>query len=107
MASAATIKELVEFGLSDIPENRTVSVSVRDLVYVHQVLGEFNQFFHQPMHYPTLESVKDFISGSGGGYEVLREALYTRLGNMLPEDIQAKLDDGSFDSDKIPKYFQP
>ena len=107
MNSIATIKELVEFGLNDIPEDLTVSVSARDLVYIHQALGELNRFFHQPMHYPTLESVNDFLTGSGGGYEVLREAYYTKLANMLPEAIKTKLHDGLFDSDKVPKYFQP
>jgi len=108
LTSIATIKELVEFGLGDIPENLTVSVSVRDLVYVHQVLGELNRFFHQPMHYPTIEAVGDFLGspGSGGGYEMLSEAYYKKLGNMLPEDIQEKLHDGVFDCDKVPQYFQ-
>ena len=79
MTSIATIKELVEFSLNDIPEDLTVSVSVRDLVYIHQTLGELNRFFHQPMHCPTLDSVSNFLTGSGGGYEVLREACYTKL----------------------------
>jgi hypothetical protein len=105
LTSIATIKELVEFGLNDIPQDLTVSVSVRDLVYVHQTLGELNRFFHQPAHYPTLDSVNDFLTGNGGAYEVLREAYYTKLANMLPEEIQEKLHDGLFDSDKIPKYF--
>lgn len=110
MPPHSTAKERVEFGLDTIPPDRTVVVSLRDLMYVHQTLAEYVQFFHQPMHYPNLAAVEQFLGsrGSGEGFEVLCEALHRRIGNMLPADINESFDDGRrFEHPLNPAYFEP
>ena len=106
LAHSPSIREIVEFGLSSIPEDRRVEVSLRDLFYVHQVLGELNSFFHQPMHYPNLKAVEAFLGsrGSGGAYEVLAEAYYARLRQMLPPEINEQLADAMFEHPAPPAY---
>jgi hypothetical protein len=86
--SAPTILEIVEFGLTEIPDDRKVEVSLRDLIFIHQALGELNRFFHQPQHLPDVEAVKDFMGdrSSGGGYEVLHTAYYRKCSQMMPPD---------------------
>jgi hypothetical protein len=107
MRQHSTAKERVEFGLDTIPAERMVTVPLRDLMFVHQALGEFVQFFHQPMHYPDLEAVRRFIRASGcGAFEVLREAYYRRMHEMLPPDIHEAFGEGErFEHPLPPKYF--
>ena len=99
MTKHPTVRECVEFGLDTIPEERTITVSLRELLFVHQTLTELNQFFHQRMHYPDLAAVHAFLGtlGSGGGCEVLSEALYGKLGGMLPDDLNDLFDEGAFE----------
>jgi len=82
-------------------------VSLRDLMYVHQTLAEFVQFFHQPMHYPDLHAVDRFLgtTGSGDAVDVLSESIYKRMPDMLPPDIQEAVADGErFEHPLPPRY---
>ena len=107
MASSPSIREIVEFGLRGISEDRRVEVSLRDLLFVHQTLGELNRFFHQPMHYPDSQAVQEFLgcSGNGGAYEVLADAYYSRLAQMLPPEVREQLDEGVFEHPQQPAYY--
>ncbi|WP_156939022.1 hypothetical protein [Deefgea rivuli] len=101
-------KERVEYGLDQIAADRGVTVSLRDLMYIHQTLAEYLQFFHQPLHYPDLEAVHEFLGskGSSGVYDILSESLYRRMNKMLPEDIHQAFDDGKiFEHPLAPTYF--
>jgi hypothetical protein len=105
MAEHPSTREIVEFGLSEIPTKQTVEVSARDLVFIHQVLGEFIRFFHQPSHYPNLNAIKLFLL-DGGGYEVLAEAYYKKSSTMLPKSIQSLFEQGTFDHPTPPAYYE-
>jgi hypothetical protein len=87
MASDPTIRELVEHGLDAISADRMVQVPLRDLVQVHQALGELIRFFHQPLHYPKLADVVQFMGsrGDGGGFDVLLDAYCDKLGPLMPK----------------------
>lgn len=110
MPNHSTPKQRVEYGLESIPSDRSVPVSLRDLMYVHQVLEELVQFFYQPMHYPDLDSVQDFVGmrGSGGAFDCLSEAYYKRMRAMLPIDMHDALGDGErFEHPVKPAYYEP
>ena len=103
-----TVKQRVEFGLRTIPKNQKVSVSLRDLMFVHQVLAEYMQFFHQPMHYPTKKAVDQFLGNrsSGGAFEVLHTALYRKMSTMLPKEIHDAFGEGvRFEHPLPPGYY--
>lgn len=72
MAKHSAPAQRVEYGLESIPADRTVTVSLRDLMYIHQTLAEFVQFFHQPLHLPDSAAVQEFLGprGAGGGMDV-------------------------------------
>ena len=108
MSDLPTIRELVEYGLANASEARTVQVPLRDLLFVNQVLGELVRFFHQPAHYPNLTAVENFLGtqGVGGAYEVMAEAYYTRLRAMLPPDIESLAAEGAFDHPSPPAYYR-
>jgi hypothetical protein len=109
MPTTPSIREIVEFGLNAIPEDQTVEVPLRDLLYVNQVLGELNRFFHQPLHYSSLEAVVQFLGsvGSGGGYEVLHTAYYAKVRGMLPANVERMLEGGAFEHPVAPSYYDP
>jgi hypothetical protein len=73
MSDSPTIRELVEYGLANASEARTVQVPLRDLLFVNQVMRELVRFLHQPAHYPGLATVENFLGthGMGGAYEVM------------------------------------
>lgn len=108
MSKYSTPKERVEFGLNTIPPDRMVTVPLRDLMYVHQTLAEFVQFFHQPLHYPNLHAVERFLGtqGQGGAFDVLSESVYERFRRMLPSDIDEAFGDGErFEHPLPPAYY--
>lgn len=108
MPKHSTLRQRVKRGLRSIPADRSVKVSLRDLVFVHQTLGEFIRFFHQPMHYPRLKDVHKFLKASGdGALDVLSEAYYKKMSKMLPKDIHTAFDEGTrFDHPLPPEYYE-
>ncbi len=55
------IASLVTHNLDQIDPDLTVEVNLADLVYVYQTLNEYMRFFHQPEHYPHIQSVERFL----------------------------------------------
>ncbi len=103
-----SVEEQVEYGLETIPEDRMVSVPLRDLMYVFQTIGELNRFFHQPRHWQSLADVEAFIgSRDGGAYGLISKCYYQKLRNMLPPDIEASFDTDRFDHPDMPYYYRP
>lgn len=103
-----SVEEQVEYGLDSINENRTVDVSARDLVYIHNTIGEMVRFFHNPDHYPSVAAVQKFMgSRNAGAFHLLVECYYRKLHAMLPEDIQEGFDEGMFDNPAALCYYQP
>ncbi len=89
MPQLSTTRARVEHGLDTVLADRTVTVSLRDLLFIHQTLGEFVQFFHQPLHYPDLAAVERFLGSrdTPDAYGVLSEAYYLRIRDMIPADV--------------------
>lgn len=108
MPNHSTPKERVEYGLETIPADRKVTVSLRDLMYIHQTLWEFDQFFNQPTNHADMKLVDEFLGtrGSGGAIDVLFEAQFHRIHGMMPPDIEEALAEGErFEHPLPPKYF--
>jgi hypothetical protein len=84
------IEETVGFGLDRFGPYRTIEIPLRDALYAFKAIGEFIAFFHQPQHYPDLQSVEKFIGDvDAGGLHVLWEAYYMRLRDVWPPDVSA------------------
>jgi hypothetical protein len=106
MKTHSTIEERVEYGIDAIPDDQTVTVSLRDLQYVRALLGEFVSFFHQPAHTETLEQVRSFVGNKdAGALHVLREAYYQRMSRMVAP-LVAQDDDGRFDHPLPPDFYR-
>ena len=89
-------KDQIEFGLDSVDPERAVQISLKDLLYIHQTLGEFIRFFHNPEHYPDLEAIKRFLGDRSAG--ALFECYYAKLGGVIPEDVSEDFDNGAFDN---------
>ena len=62
-----SVEEQVEHGLDSVDTSHVVEVPLQDLLYVYKTLGEFVSYFHQPLHYPSLEAVQRFIGNKDEG----------------------------------------
>ena len=103
-----SVEEQVKYGLDSIDESRKTEVSVRDLVYIQNTIGEMIGFFHNPDHYPNIAAVQKFIGNKdAGAFHLLAECYYSKLYDMLPEDIHQEYDGGPFDNPNPPYYHQP
>ena len=108
MREYTSVEEQVEYGLSSISPDRTIEVSLQDLLFVYQVLGEFVRFFHQPMHYPKLEYVEKFLGNRDeGGFHLLHQCYYEKLYGVWPDDMKEMFDESTFDNPNPPYYFEP
>ena len=109
MKKYAKAKEIVEFGLEKIPEEQTITMNLRDFMYVFGVLQEYVRFFHQPLHYQSLEDVKEFLGTvrSNDGFRVLSTAVYQKLGKVeLPENIEKMIEENGFEHPLFPEYYR-
>ena len=87
-----SLEDQVAYGLEAVPTDRDVTVPLRDLLYVYQVMGELTRYFHQPMHFPTLEAVQDFLGDKEqGGLHLIADCYYHRLSDMLPPTSRLRL----------------
>ncbi|MGN6829974.1 hypothetical protein [Paucibacter sp. M5-1] len=106
MKTHSTIEERVEYGIEAIPEDQMVTVSLRDLKYVHALLGEFVSFFHQSAHTETLDQVRSFVGNKdAGALHVLWEAYYQRMSRMVAP-LALQHDDGRFDHPLPPDFYE-
>jgi hypothetical protein len=110
MENYTDIESQVEYGLEKIDPNRKIEVSLKDFLYMHNVIGEFIRFFHQPLHYQTLEDVHKFLGDKDkGAYHLLCEVFYEKFnwGDVFPEDVQEMVHDSEFQNPNYPYYYKP
>ena len=102
-----SVEEQVEYGLEGIDPEKKVEVSVKDLMYTYQAIGLLINFFHQPLHFPTLNHVKQFLGNEDeGALHLLWEVYYKRLYDIFPEDIQRGFAESQFDNPNPPYYYK-
>lgn len=91
-----------------IEPDETVVVNLRDLMKVKATLAELVQFFHQPMHYSTIEDVHKYMGNtdSNGAFALLGDANYDIMRRMLPKKIDDLFDTDAFDAPEKPYYFK-
>jgi hypothetical protein len=53
----ATIKEIVEYGLEKISNKQTITINLKDFMYIYKVLQEYMRFFHNPDHYQEIDDM--------------------------------------------------
>jgi hypothetical protein len=104
----SSVEEQVEYGLDSIDPDRKIEVSLRDLMYTYQTIGVLINFFHQPLHYPTLEYIKQFLGNEDvGALHLLWDIYYKKLYDVFPADIRQGFDESRYDNPNQPYYYKP
>ena len=101
------LEEIATFGFEAIDSDEKVEVNLKDLMYVFSTLQEYQRFFHQPLHYQSMEDIERFLGSvnDNAGYKLLHTSIHEKMGGMLPAHIDEKYEDGDFDSQKLPFYY--
>ncbi len=101
------LEEIATYGFEAIDPDETVEVNLKDLMYVFSTLQEYQRFFHQSLHYQSLEDVEQFLGSVNdtAGFKLLHTAIHKKMRNMLPKHIDDKYGEGDFDSPKLPFYY--
>ncbi|REE07663.1 hypothetical protein DFQ09_11210 [Winogradskyella pacifica] len=76
---------------------------------IYKTFEEFNRFFHQPMHYPTIEDIEIYLRNKdAGAFSVISEIYYKVLPQYLPKEIEDKFgeENDPFDISKYPYYYK-
>jgi hypothetical protein len=108
MQEYTDIETQVEFATSKIDSERRVEISLRDLMFIFATVGELIRFFHQPLHYQSLEEVETFIGDKDkGAFHLLCAIYYDKLRDVWPDDIQKGFGEGLFDNSHPPYYYEP
>lgn len=83
------INQQIEFGLDSIDSEKTVEIKLKDLMLIYKTFEELNRFFHQPMHYSTIEDLENFIGNKEfGAYSIISRIYYNVLCQYLPREIE-------------------
>lgn len=100
-------EEQVNFGLDKIGENRTVEISLKDLIFVYKTFGELNQFFHQPLHFQKIEDLNEYMGDvNSGAYKLIHQNYYNTIQKYIPNETMKLIEDGEFDHPNPPNYFK-
>ena len=110
MEEYTDVKSQVEYGLDKIDARRKIAVSLRDFVYLHNLISELVRFFHQPLHYEKLEDVYKFLGDDNeGALKMLSEALHRKFQyrDIFPKDIKEMINNSEFEHPNPPYYYKP
>ncbi len=110
MGNYTDIESQAEYGSEKIDPNRKIEVSLKDFLYLHNTIAEFIRFFHQPMHYKTLEDIEKFLVNKDRvGIYLLSEIFYKKFNyrDVFPKDIQEMIDNSEFEHPDYPYYYEP
>ncbi len=101
------INEQIEFGLDTIDPNRTVEIKLKDLMLIYKTFEELNRFFHQPMHYPTMEEINTFLGSKDvGAFSIISKIYYRVLNKYIPKNIMEKVEEDFFSPENSPYYYR-
>jgi len=98
------INEQIEFGLDSIDTEKTIEIKLKDFMLIYKTFEEFNRFFHQPMHYQTIEDIEIYLGNKdSGAYSAISKIYYKVLDQYLPKEIEDKFGEEN-DPLKNPQY---
>ena len=107
MTKNSTIEAQIEYGLNEIADkDRPVELPLKDMLYLHQTIGELIRFFHQQKHFPDIQSVEKFMGDAKeGAFSAVNRCYYEILADCWPDDVVEGFDNGDFDNPEPPAYF--
>lgn len=81
-----SIQEL-QARIATVPEDATISVNLKDLIFIYKAIEECRTFMHNGANYPTLKEVSEFIGNRDEGmYSILNHIYVNIFDGMLTKD---------------------
>jgi hypothetical protein len=69
-----------------------IEVDLSEVLRLYAFMEELVAFFHQPLHYQTIEDVQRFIGNRDtGAFSKMSEMYYQVLWDWLPEEEKEKI----------------
>ena len=102
------INEQIQFGLDTIDSELTVEIKLKDFMLIYKTFEELNRFFHQPLHYPTIDVLQTFLGNKEiGAYSIISNIYYKVLPQYLPSEIEAQFGESNdpFENPEYPFYY--
>ncbi|MDN5201004.1 hypothetical protein QQ008_06520 [Fulvivirgaceae bacterium BMA10] len=103
------VNEQIEFGLDSIDSEKTIEIKLKDFMLIYKTFQEFNRFFHQPMHFPTIEDIEVYLGNKdSGAYSMISKIYYQVLDKYLPKEIEDKFgeENDPFHCPDYPYYYK-
>lgn len=103
------INEQIEYGLDTIDADSSIEMKLADFLLIYKTFDEFNRYFHQPAHYPTIKDIEIYLGDKDvGAYSMIHKMYYEVLNKYLPDDVKESLveDDNSFRHPHYPYYYK-
>lgn len=96
------VEERVNFGIDRFDPDRKISLPLQDALFVFKTLQEYVRFFHQPLNWPSIEDVREFVGTTRhGALRPLFESYYDRMYDVWPPDVSEAIDQGLLDPDGV------
>lgn len=90
---AKSVKEIEKL-LSPISDTETIEVNLKQLLLVYRAIEDWRGFFHNPMHYPTVEDVSKYLGNKRSGMYAVMDHIYMKtFEQLLPGDIEDRLEE--------------
>jgi hypothetical protein len=81
--------EQIQEKLASIPEDETIEISLKQLLFIYKAIEEWRDYFHNDAHYPTLEEVKKYIGTKDQGMYAVLDYIYLKIfDNVFSEDME-------------------
>ena len=89
---AKSINEILK-ELDSISETEIIEVNLKQLLLVYKGIEDWRQFFHNSMHYPTIEDLTKYVGNRKGGMYAAMNHIYIKtFDELLPNDIEDRLE---------------
>lgn len=89
---AKSIRE-IEKDLDSISEAETIEVNLKQLLLVYKGIEDWRSFFHNPMHYPTIQDIEKYLGNRNRGmYATMNHIYMETFDQLLPEGIEDRLE---------------
>lgn len=74
--------------------SQKIQVDIDEVMKLYILMEDLVAFFHQPMHYETIEDLHKFLGNRDeGAIKEMAEAYYDVIWNWLPEDKRKEIEE--------------
>jgi len=101
--------DIIEYGLDSIDPNEKIEINLKDFIHIYKTFEEFNRFFHQPLHYPELKNVEEYLGNKErGAYSIISKMYYKVLDKYVQGELKVRLEDedGKLINPNFPYYYK-